>query len=214
MKNGAIARPGSSEPSSTPSYSRDLLLGESKVVQVFDQLAARINDHLVFPSMLAENGITGAVTLDLYFNHRGEIDESRSETYGGNKFIRGLFVKATREALVEWLREDATRLRRDQFRDQHFRADMVILHSNLERPSEALLKTSNGFYAFSRSYVSATACVLSGGVDLACLAMRAAGAIHRATSDKYKIEFAALEDSLENYDDLGLKGIIEEARRG
>jgi hypothetical protein len=190
-------------------FTQDVLTSESKVWELFDTLAARINHHLDYLQMMIDNGIHGTAVLDLYFDSQGNVDETRSKTQGDNSFVRGMLVRSTRKGLVDWFAKDASRLRKDQFRNQHFRADFILSYS--QESESKLIKSGPGSYGFLRKYFSNPECIGAGGggigIDLFCVASEVAGAIHHTLSDKYKIEVIAMKDSLEYYDRLDLDGI-------
>lgn len=199
-----------SDPSGiTNPDARELLFTETKVLRAFDLLAEKINQFLDYPEILIENGVQGVATLDLYFDKDGNIDEARTKLFGGNRSVRGLLAHASRSGLVKWYRSDADQLKRDQFKNQHFRADFVISHA-LEDASR-LEKTSQGSYTFlRRHYVHK--CANPTGVDVACVAMKTYGFIRGNVSKAYKARFQALQDRLEHYDDIGLDGVTAEIR--
>jgi hypothetical protein len=190
-------------------FSRDFLETESKVGDAFDALAGRIHRHLDCPDLLSDNGIQGAAAIDLFFDSSGNVDEVKSHVSGDHRLLRGLLVRATRKGLLEWLQNDARRLRSEQYRNQHFRADFIITYSQVERPP--LLKLSPGSYELAKKRVSNVSCLGnfggSPGLDVSCVAMSVGGAIHRGFSDRYKIQLMAVKDSLEYQDELGLRGI-------
>lgn len=208
-KLGKLGGLGSGGERDGTQFAHDLLTTESKVWDVFDRLAGRIHQHLDYPEMLAENGVQGNATLDVYFNSDGELDEDRSKTYGDNRYVRGLLIRATRKGLVEWQTNEANRIRKDQFRNQHFRADFVIAYSQTDQSE--VIKTQPGSYQFLRKRVSNVTCLGAVGgapiLDFACVAMQVGGAIHRSVSDRYKSRLAALKEMLDYYDGLDLKGI-------
>jgi hypothetical protein len=165
-----------------------------------------INGHLDYPAMLAENGIHGMASLDLYFDHNAQIDESRSRMLGDSRFIRGLFVQAARVGLMDWFRGMGGTLSKDQFRDQHFRADFVITYTST-RLSELEKNGEGSYHLVRKSLVQTCLNPAMGGVDMTCAALRVAGAISKQVSSDYKIRFEALKDRLEQYDSLGLSGL-------
>lgn len=185
---------------------QDLLQIEGRSLQAFDQLALLINGHLDYPEMLAENGVQGMATLDLYFDHEARIDESRSHIMGDNRWIRGLFVKAARIGLEDWFRGMGASLKKSQFRDQHFRADFVITYANTHS-SELEKNGESSYHLVRRQLVQTCLNPAAGGIDLACTAMRVAGAISSKVSSHYKMKFQALKDRLEQFDEMGLKGL-------
>jgi hypothetical protein len=201
------AREGISQESRT--HSQDLLATESKVWRAFDSLAEKIGSHLEYPLLLSENGITGNATLDLYFDGNGEVDEGRSKTYGDARSLRGLLIKATRHGLMDWIPSDAPRLAKSQFRNQHFRADFILAHSQVD--TSETLNPAPGSYLFTRRRVSNTACIgqIDGSplLNAACLAAKAQGAILRSYSRSYRNEFELLKERLEQFDQIGLDGI-------
>lgn len=188
------------------SDAQDLLRADGRSLQAFDQLALMINGHLDYPEMLAENGIHGMATLDLYFDHNAQIDESRSRMLGDSRWIRGLFVKAARIGIEDWFRGMGGSLNKDQFRDQHFRADFIITYtsthsSELEKNGEA------SYHLVRRQLVQTCLNPAMGGLDVTCAAMRVAGIINSQVSSNYKIKFQALKDRLEQFDETGLAGL-------
>ena len=190
---------------------------ESKVWDVFDLLASKINGHLDYPELLVENSIHGNATLDLYFDSQGNVDERKSKTYGDNPFVRGLLIRATRIGFVEWYSSDAGRLRKEQFKNQHFRADFILAYS--QEDSGALVKTVPGTYNFLRRRVSNITCLGKSPegypmFNAACAIAGIGGAIYRNVSDKYKSRLIAIKDNLEYYDSLELSGINAAAQRG
>lgn len=199
--------------------SRELLLTETKIFQVFDLLAARIDRHLDYPLMLAENGVQGVATLDLYFDDQGLVNEAKSKCFGDRRVLRGLLVKATREALVEWFVNDAKRIRRDQFRNQHFRADFVIVGNEFDSAEQN--RGIAGTYNFVRKkHIRNSASCLAPGpnangvVDFACLGMKLVGAIRGNVDSTYRSRFEALKETMERYDMLeltGINGAVEKA---
>jgi hypothetical protein len=192
-------------PSGIPNpYARDLLLTETKVIAAFDLLAEKINQNLDYPIILLENGVQGTATLDLYFDHEGNVDEGRSKFFGANRSVRGLLVKASRQGLMKWYLADIFRLQRDQFKDQHFRAEFTISYS-LPSISEIQKPGMNSYAFVRRRYVHE--CINPTGLDVACAAIKLSGAIQRETSTTYKIRLQALQDQLEQYDVIGLNGI-------
>lgn len=190
-------------------FARDLLETESKVWEAFDVLAGRINRHLDYPKMLAENGVQGSATLDLLFDSNGDIDESRSKTFGDNRLVRGMLVRAGRKGLVEWISNDRKRLQKEQLRNQRFRAEFILAYSQAD--AAVLTKIMPGSYGFLRRHFSNVACIgESNGapaLNIACVAVAASGAIQRSLSDKYKGQITALKDRLEQYDEMNLSGI-------
>lgn len=183
---------------------RDLLFTPPKVFLAFDRLAEKVNASLDYPSLLIENSVEGTATLDLFFDHDGNVDEDHSKFFGANRFVRGVLVKASRTALIQWYRADAVRLNKDQFRDQHFRAELSISYV---RPDESRMeKTSSGSYLMVRRHYMHE-CATPFGLDVACLALKAKGATERAFSDGYKNRFDDLKENLSHFDDIALGGI-------
>jgi len=186
-----------------------MLFTESKVTNAFDELAAKLNGHLSYPSILVENGVSGVATLDLYFNSSGLIDESKSEIFGPNSSIRGLLTRAARKAIADWFNSEAIQLERSQFSDQHFRAEFVLSSVNKSISSVSKL-TFNRYRILRRKYKN-NVCVGSFGstptVDVTCIAMRIAGEIRSRTSHSYREQLDGLKDQLKFFDSLGLKGI-------
>jgi hypothetical protein len=197
---------------SSNSDAQELLHVDGRSLQAFDQLALVINGHLDYPAMLAENGVHGMATLDLYFDHDAHIDESRSRMLGDNRWIRGLFVKAARIGLEDWFRGMGGSLNKAQFRDQHFRADFVITYTNTHA-SDLEKNGESNYHMVRRQLVQTCLNPAAGGLDLACTAMRVAGVISSKVSSNYKIKFQALKDRLEQYDETGLSGINQSILR-
>lgn len=185
-------------------YSDELLNGDPRVASAFDSLALQINHFLDYPSLLFENGVQGTAGLDLYFDQKGEIDEVRSRFFGDHRTIRGLFVQASRKGLESWYRSAGARLRRGEFKNQHFHADFSI--SYLAESQSNLFKQAENDYRFVRRHF-ASVCANPMGVDIACLAIKGYGAVKRMVSDSEKVRFAVLQDLLDHYDDMGLSGL-------
>lgn len=186
------------------SDARELLLTETKVLVAFDLLAEKINYYIDYPIILIENGVQGIATLDLYFDQEGNIDADQSRFFGDNRYVRGILVRAARKGVVKWYLSDAVRLQKDQFKNQHFRAEFAISYT---LPSISRIeKNSLGSYTFLRRHYMHE-CANPTGIDVACLAAKAYGALQSEFSDSYKIKFRALKDTLEHYDDIGLNGI-------
>jgi len=196
--------------------SRDLLFTESKVFQVFDSLALRIDKHLDYPSSLYENGVHGIATLDLYFDGSGNVDESRSQCQGGHRSIRGILIGATRNALLEWFANEAGRITKEQFRNQHFRAEFAL--STFLGDANEVTQQTLGSYSFLRRKSRQT-CIAAGpggdpALNLACVAAKAAASLKNAFDRKAHMRFVALSDTLDHYDQLGLTGINELVMKG
>jgi hypothetical protein len=162
--------------------------------------------------MLPENGVQGIATLDLYFDHDARVDETRSRLMGDNRWIRGLFTKAARVGLEEWFRGMGGSLAKAQFRDQHFRADFVITYTNTHS-SELERSGENAYHLVRRQLVQTCLNPAAGGLDLACTAMRVAGAITSKVSPNYRIKFEKLKDRLEQFDEMGMSGINQSIQR-
>lgn len=186
----------------------ELLSADGKELHAFDQLALLVNGHLDYPTMLAENGVHGQASLDLYFDHEAKIDENRSHFFGDNRLVRGLLVKATRQALQDWFRGCGGLLEKNKFRDQHFHADFIITFTSTQA-SELLKETEGSYHLYRRSLVQTCLNPMAGGVDLTCVAFRVAGFVSTQVSSNYKIRYQALKDQLENFDDMDLKGLHE-----
>ncbi len=183
----------------------ELLNTASNVMTAFDHLATQINGYLEYPEILIENNVQGTAVLDLYFDFNGKIDETNSRLSGSHVAIRGLLVKAARLALQDWYRSDVYRLKRDQFRNQHFHANLEVTHT--ESDLSELKKLGSDQYQLTRRRYKNEICAVPGSVDLACLAMKAKGAVENLVSDKGRIELQLLEDRLAHFDDLGLNGL-------
>jgi hypothetical protein len=185
-------------------YTRQLLFTESKVLVAFDRLAEKINQEVDYPNLLVENGVQGTASLDLYFDHEGIIDEAKSIFGGSNRSVRGILAHAAREGILAWYRSDAFRLRKDQFKDQHFHADFSL--SYVQQDESKLVKDEMGSYTITRKrYISE--CANPMGLDLTCVAIKGYGAIGNLVSSKYTLEFHELKAKLDQYDELGLNGI-------
>ena len=198
----------------TNGFSKELLFTEGKVLQIFDVLATRINNHLDYPGILMEQGVQGIATLELFFDDKGEVDESKSKCFGDNRLVRGLLVKAVRYGLAEWFINEAQRLEKEKFRNQHFRADFEISH--LLGSSSELTKSVTGAYQFKRRRFAHT-CVSpigigGAGLDVVCVAAKVTGFLSSRLSGKYKSRFYALVDSLEHFDGIGLIGLNSRIR--
>ena len=190
-------------------FSKDLLATESKVFQTFDLLASKVNSRLDYPRLLVENGVEGYATLEIFFNSQGRIDEGKSSCLGSHRSLRGLLIRAVRGALVDWYSSDAVRLSPEQFRDQHFRANFEITFS--QPAASQVDRIAPGTYSFLRRQ-SANSCLTavpgSGAMlNLSCVAIKAGGYIKNAMDGNRKIHYEALNDRLEYFDDLGLKGM-------
>ena len=121
----------------------------------FDHLAAQINQNLDYPILLAENGVQGNARLDLIFDSLGEVIEEMSFFTGTHRAIRGLLVKASRVGIVEWYRSDAYRLHREDFKNQHFTAELSL--SVLSSETKWLRGASGEYQLVRRHRVSACA---------------------------------------------------------
>ena len=208
-ESGMQAKP--SAPALSP-LTQDLLLTESKATTAFDLLTQHINFHLDYPRILVENGVQGIASLDLYFDSEGNIDETKSKFAGPNRSVRGLLARASREGIVNWYKSDVLRLDREQFKNQHFRADFAL--SYLEEESTKITKNGTVNYTFVRRRRLMT-CASPMGVDVTCMATRAYGSIRNAVTSKGRLQLEALQDDLDHYDRLGLSGLassIQNAR--
>jgi hypothetical protein len=186
----------------------ELLNVDGKELQAFDQLAVLVNGHLDYPTMLAENGVHGLASLDLFFDHEAKIDENRSHFYGDNRLVRGLLVKATRKALEDWFHGCGGKLAREQFRDQHFQADFIITFTSTQS-SELQKEQEGSYHLYRRSLVQTCLNPMAGGLDLTCVALRVAGVISNNVSSTYKMKYQALKDQLEAFDEMDFKGLRE-----
>jgi hypothetical protein len=182
----------------------DLLFSNPKVFLAFDLLAEKINQYLDYPSILIENGIQGIATLDLYFDDDGSVDEARSKFFGDNRWVRGLLVRAARQGILKWYVHDTFRLKKSEFRNQHFRADFEISYS--QPSSSKIEKTGSGFYTFTRRHYMHE-CADPTGVSVTCLAMKIYGATERRLSSDYRMKYEALKDQLEYFDNTGLNNL-------
>jgi len=183
------------------------MAGDLKAADAFDNLAQNIGEKLDYPDVLAEEGIEGTTSVDLYFDSRGLIDEDRSEVLGDHASLRGEMVRAVRSGLLSWYESAATRLRMDEFRNQHFRADFTLSYS--ENSQERTDKLASGSYHFLRRR-KIDICIYPGAIDLACTAAKIAGFIADHTSDKHKVHVAAVLDVLNDFDAQGLRGIDDD----
>lgn len=207
-RNSRSNNPDTNGATST-SYAKSLLTSDTKTIRAFDLLAEKINFYLDYPIILVENGIRGIATLDLYFDNNGNIDESLSKFFGSNRSVRGLLVKAARLGLVKWYLADSFLLKKEQFKNQHFRAEFIISYT-LDSRSE-IQKSSSGLYTFLRRHYLHQ-CAQPTGVDVACVAARIYGFARSKVSSSYRIELEALKDQLEHYDNLGLSGITKQIK--
>lgn len=185
-------------------YARDFLLTEPKVFKAFDLLAEKINQYIDYPMILVENDLQGIATFELYFDQEGNIDEIKSKFFGDNRWVRGLLVRASRQGLVKWYLSDALRLKKSQFKNQHFRAEFEISYT-LPNASRVEANSPGSYTILRRHYIYE--CANPAGVDIACLAMKVHGAMQRGLSSSYKIRLEALRDQLEHFDNIGLSGI-------
>lgn len=210
--NEAVTDESSDEAlGNSESTRKEFLFTESKIADVFDLLAEKINRHLDYSELLAEDGLQGLATLDLYFDREGRVDETKSRFLGSNRYLRGVLVRAARKGLVEWGLSDASRLKKDQFRNQHFRADFELSH--LLRLGSELQKTMPNSYRFIRAKTLNYVCL--GGqpgdgtpyVDFACLLAVASGALKKTMSSEYRMRLQALKDTLEEFDERGIAGV-------
>jgi hypothetical protein len=175
-----------------------------RVTTAFDHLAAQIDRNLDYPNLLVEHNVQGYAVLDLRFDQEGKVNESESSFSGNHRAVRGLLVKAARLALQEWYKSDAYRLARDEYRGQHFRAELEISYT--ERDESSLEKNNPNDYQMIRKRFK-NECANPLGVDLLCVALKTEGAVEDAITDASRIKFELLKDKLSYYDDLGLKGI-------
>ena len=180
------------------------MVGDLKAADLFDSLADKIGVALDYPEVLVEQGVQGVASVDLYFDSRGLIDEHRSLVAGDHGSLRGVMVRAMRSGLLSWYRSDAIRLKREEFRNQHFRADFVLSYTLASDDRNE--KLGAGRYHFLRRKQLST-CLYPGAVDVACAAMKIAGFIKKQTSDKYNVHVAAVLDVLADFDSKGLDGI-------
>ena len=127
----------------------------------------------------------GSATIDLYFTEKGEVDEARSTTTGSSRVLRGLIARATYKGLVRWLREEASRLKRADFRNQYFRAEFIL--SGILGPKNELTRTTAGNYLLTRGAFQnrgrLTPIAAGVGIDGAIVALSIGGAIERSTSN-------------------------------
>lgn len=123
-------------------------------------------------------------------------------------------IRAFRKGYIEWHASDAGRIRKEQFRNQHFRADFILAYSQTD--TAEVSKLVPGSYGFLRRRVSNISCIGSEGgaaiFNFACAAEGIFGAIHGGLSEKYENQITALKDTLDYYDGLGLGGLNREAR--
>lgn len=218
MKSGWMTKSLSAKPaierkesSTGTSYAEKLLSQNSRSITAFDQLALQIHYYLDYPSLLIENGVEGYSTLDLYFDSEGEIDEARSGFSGSHRLVRGLLARAARRGIEKWYLSDGGRLEREQFRNQHFRADFSI--SRTQTSDSRVEKNGEDSYRIVRRH-HASLCATPFGVDLACIAVKGYGAVKNAITDESRVRFIALRDTLDHYDEIGLSGLREVVRRG
>lgn len=115
-----------------------------------------------------------------------------------------MLVRAARQSLIAWFSGEGPRLRKEQFRNQHFRADFVLGFT--PNPLPELTKTGPGNYSFLRQRPSRIPC-MGDLLNPGCFALQAAGALQRATSQKYASQLSAVKDRLEQYDQTGLDGV-------
>lgn len=188
------------------------LHADSNSLIAFDLLAERINHFLEYPDLLIENGVEGVASLDLYFDNEGLVDEMRSAFGGDNRMLRGIFVRATRTGLTKWYLSDAYRLKKNQFRNQHFHAEFAL--SAVAKEDSRVEKTGTDAYAFRRHRMK-DYCLRPGAVDLSCLTIKAYGAVYNTVSRRHKVMFDNLQYELDYFDRKGLSGIrsvIDEER--
>lgn len=212
MQNGFLS--GASKPAATgggdsfSSFTKQQLHTDSKSLVAFDLLAAKIDLHLEYSKLLVENGVEGLASLDLYFDHEGNIDEARSVFGGDNSLIRGVLVRATRAGLVKWYLYDAHRLKKEQFRNQHFYAQFSL--SAVFGENSELAKTAPNAYTFRRRRAKDYCLRPFGsapGIDVSCVAFKAYGAIYNSLSRERRIKFDNLRDELEHVGRKNLDGI-------
>jgi len=182
----------------------DLLFSDSKTLLAFDLLAQRINYNIDYPNLLIENGVQGVAILDLYFDSEGNVNEGHSTVTGDNGSVRGMLVKAARDGIVKWYQTDAFRLKKDEFKNQHFRTEFAMSYTQASESS--LVKSAAGNYAITRRHYMHQ-CAVPGGVDIYCLAMKTYGAVNNLLTHESRILFEGLRDRLEHYDEIELKGI-------
>ncbi|MBL7715451.1 MAG: hypothetical protein JNL01_08260 [Bdellovibrionales bacterium] len=187
-----------------------LLKQDSRAFSAFDHLALLIHQKLDYPPEFIENSISGQVTLNLYFDSEGRIEEYRSDFTGDSRILRGLFVKATRDALIAWYRSQALHLRAHQFVGQHFQAQFGYSFVPIAS-DESLKKIAPGQYLLARK-VYLHSCATPTGVDLFCAAVKGVRQVKKWTDD-YKIRWIAMKDRFEAWDERGLSGINTEISR-
>ena len=210
MKTGSLFTfPSAAKSSASENYAKEQLMVDSHSLIAFDLLASNIDEYLNYPDLLVENGVEGLSSLDLYFNNSGEIDEARSECNGDNKIIRGILVRAARQGIMKWyLFATNKRLKKEQFRNQHFHAEFAL--SAVFGPESKLQKTAPDTYSLLRRR-SKDYCLRpfgsTPGLDVSCLAIKAYGSVYNSISRRHKIMFDELQDELEFYDRKGLNGI-------
>jgi hypothetical protein len=192
------------QANSQANSTNELLNTPLHVTTAFDHLAAQIDRNLDYPNLLVEHNVQGYAVLDLRFDNDGKVNESESSFSGNHRAVRGLLVKAARLALQEWYKSDAYRLARDEYRGQHFRAELEISYT--ERDESSLEKNNPNDYQMIRRRFK-NECANPLGVDLLCVALKTEGAVEDAITDASRIKFELLKDKLSYDDDLGLKGI-------
>jgi hypothetical protein len=200
-------------------HARELLYTETRLADAFDALAARVSYRLSYPDLIVEAHREGYATLELFFDARGEVDETKSRFQGSARAFRGLLAFAAREGLKDWYLNDVKRLRREELRNQRFRADFQISYGNL--PAREVQKLTSGSYRLiQRGYgseASNAACLSAGpqgapAMDLYCVGRRFAGLVKRETSASYRAKLQALYDRLDHWDEKGLYGVNEAIR--
>lgn len=112
---------------------------------------------------------------------------------------------------MKWYHGDGARLAKEQFKNQHFRADFSISYT-LTDASRVDRIGEDSFHFVRRHYRSV--CANPMGVDLACLAVKGYGAIRNAFTNEDRIKLASLEDTLDHYDEMGLQGLRQQIRSG
>lgn len=198
------------------SVRQEILNTESKVHKAFDRLAELISMNLDYPDLLVEFGIEGLASLDLYFDSNGEIDEHASKYLGSSRLLRGVLVQASRKGLIQWFSSDAKRLNRDQFKNQHYRADFTI--SSFLSTKSTWDRNALGRYQFMRRRTAENCVAAAGkgaiGLDASCITIKAVGWIRERFSATHRLQFEALKDRMEQFDELQLTGINDLIRQG
>lgn len=191
-----------------------MLYTEGKILRAFDQLALKISGNLDYPQLLVEYGVQGVASVELYFDHAGEVDESRTRVNGGHRLIRGLLVRASRQGLVDWYQSSVSRIEKEKFRNQYFRADFSITYTS--RPVDQMIKVSEGSYRFVKrrtSRVCLNPTPVGAALDISCVALKVAGKIRKEFSAAYRARFKALEERLDYFDQVEFAGINKKIRQ-